>query len=377
MDQPNAENITNASSAPAADATGVTPSAPPQEIVAAENQPDPRANSMSAILANRNRVIEKELNIVLGDGERITDDEPAHAAGTVPEPQASGSLSEPAAATPAPEPAAPSAAGKEKLVVYGKEVELTPDEIRAYAQQGMAATQTWQEAKRLRDEAQIIYGRIQQPQAAAPAPQSQTQPQSPAVDPQVARNFAERLNYGSEEEQVQAVQDLVASVVKSAPQGQAQSFTPEQIVGAAVEQAMSQIQHQQDLNAVASEFSDVFQDNMLSHMAGQYTQVLRQHYAATGVHKSNLELYRESLGQMRSKYLKTADPAAAPSGQQPPSVQAAQQDPMKGKLERKRAAPQPVAAASKIASEAATQKAPNASDVVARMRASRGQQSYK
>lgn len=339
---------------------------------------DPRAEIMNDIYANRNAQLERELGIAADsiestDGANVGDANDKNVVDIATEDP-----------KPAPVAAQPEGPARKKLIVNGQERELSEDDIIKAAQMGLASQQTWQEAAEMKRQALVMMGMAQtntQPAPAAPASQNSGQSKSagvPLIDEDRLKKFDQSLNYGSEEERLNALRDLVGDIVTKANGQPAQGLTQQELVAAATHNALVEFQRQNNLNVVASEFSDVFQDHILSNAAGNLTQQLRQHYATIGQPKADLELMREALGTVRTKYLKPSAPAIVETTQsQNPPVQAASNVlPMKEKLERKRAAPQPPAAASKVASEQSAPQAPTGSQIVNQMRKARHQPAY-
>lgn len=356
---------------------------------------DPRAEIMADIYANRNAQLERELGVA----REISDASDQAADASAPEPESNAPADKPtdAPAAPIPSPAsqpetdpqnvpAATAPQRRKLVINGREHELTQEEIDRAAQMGMASQQTWQEAAAMKKEALALYGLAQQqiqqaPASAQPAQPNSGQPKSgsvPLIDEDRLKRFDHVLNYGSDEERQAALRGFAEDVVNAA-KGQANNgFTQEQVIAIATQNALAEIQRANTLNTVATEFNDVFQDAILSKTAGMLTQDLRQHYAALGQPKADLEIMREALGTIRTKYLKPSAPAPVDTTQNPnPPVQAAVNAlQMNARTERKRAAPQPPAAANKVASEQAASSQPTGSQIVNQMRKWRHQSAY-
>lgn len=369
---------------------------------------NPREAVLNAIYEKRNQVLESELaaHAAMSGAEET----PAAGAqaGDAAQPghqqaQTATGEGDPAAAGPSDGSGAPSAAAadpegaaaqpsaKQTFMVGGHPVELSQEEMIRAAE----------ETLRRNREAQMIYGQpVQQQPAAQPSQQQPVRPvfnpnaAQPAaapvnagdvIDAETAKNFATKLNYGNEAEQAQAVRDLVSTVVSRVQAQPAQpGMDPRQMINIATQNAIATISYQNTLQEIGAEFQDVFADNLLSIAAGNLTGQLRQKYTLLNQPKSEKELMREALTEVRARYLRPNPTPAQETGNTPanpapanPPVQAASPaaatQVVGDRIERKRAAPQPPAAANKIASEAAPAQQQTASDVVNWMRKSRHQ----
>lgn len=291
-----------------------------------------------------------------------------------------------AAATPATEASAPAsgevmtakadepAAGgapepdkKYSIKVNGQTMECTLDELQQFAQLGVAGRQNLEEAARIRREAEAIAAAARQHSQPQPAANPQAQPQLPDIPKAELMDIAKRLNYGSEEEQAQAIHDAIALGART---GQPHGLTQEQLVNAATQNAIAVLSSQQEQVILASEFKDIVSDPVIAHATDLQAVQLAHKYAALGQQKTRIELLREAGQMVRSKYLRPA-----PSAQEQPNnpAQAPSTPPMREKLERKRAAPQPPAAANKVAAEAPSEQKYSPASIVAAMRATRHQ----
>lgn len=312
---------------------------------------DPRKEIMDQIYAKRQQLFAEELG--------VEEEVPAP---QEPEPEAA---EEPVPVTPAP-PEQSVLPEKVKLKVEGKELEVPGETLIQLAQKGLSSDQRYQEAARLRQEAERMMAQNAQPRAEEPSA-----PPAPVevIDEATARELAKRMNYGSEEDQVKAIRDLATMVSKT--QGRQDLPTPEHLIATATQNALTQIRFEQDMTTIGSEYKDIFSDEPLSMAAGIIARNLTNKYKAEGIPKPPLEIWREACNSTRERYLRT-EPAV-----QPQPVQAASNVvPMTDKLERKRAAPQPPAAASKVASESPPQQGVNPSSIVQQMRKQRGQPTY-
>lgn len=352
---------------------------------------DPRKDVMDSIFENRNKQLQKELGIadeiskasIEDDRENDPAPEPAPADQPADKPQdAPPKEGEGESSSQAePEPAKTAQAEKRTIIVNGQTMQVTEEELIRMAQQSAAAQQTWQDAARLRREAEHLYKQNTAPAQAVAAPSAPAAPASTEILSEAkSKEYATRLNYGSEEDQAKALRDLVADVTnatKQAPPTQA-GLSQDQVIQAATTNALAIVEQRRVNQIISEEFKEVFQDNLLSHGAGILAAQLRQKYDMMGQPKPDLDIYREALGTVRDRYLKPSEPAQDnPAPTSHPSVQAAVNAvPMKERLERKRAAPQPPAAANKTASDSPPAKAPTASETVNWMRSKRHQPTY-
>lgn len=344
----------------------------------AEEKVSARDAMMADLYAKRAEQVAQETGLSLqepayenegGDPEQPAEPEPK------PKPEspnpADAPTDTPASDDPAKEPES------HKLVVNGKSIEVKEDLLKL-AQRGLAADEKFRQAAKMREDAQAMLYALQQaqPQSAQPQHSAPEQPQ-PIITDDAAKAIVRGLNYGSEEEQVKAVSDLLSQAAQA--KGQVQpNFTPEQIVQAATQNAIVQLDFRTNLERVAGEYQDIFADNMLSKFAGMQASELRQQYAAEGRQVPEIAIYREACAAVREKFVtpKTPGEIKEPPSDAKPSVQSASVSSMKEKLERKRAAPQPPLAVNRVASEQPKSQFPTGSDIVARMRQARGQAAF-
>lgn len=254
------------------------------------------------------------------------------------------------------------------LNVYGQERELTRDEIIREAQKGMAASQAFQEAARMKEEALAISHAVRQnmqPQQVAP---QNTPQKTESLDKEKMRDIAKRINYGSEEEQTLALSELGANI-EAKVRGQTNVLPPEQLVNIATQNAIAVIKNEQEQEILKKEFSDILSDYPLSMATDVIANQLAQKYQQQGQQKTRMELFREAGNMAREKYLK-------PSVQTAPTVQAAKVDISNDKIERKRAAPKPPVSANKVAVEPPPAYGVGVSSIVNQMRKARGQPIY-
>lgn len=254
------------------------------------------------------------------------------------------------------------------LKVYGKDHKLSKDELIREAQKGMAATQVFNEGYRMKEEALQIANAVKQnlqPQQVAKENPPQ-QPQSFDMEKDVAK----RINYGSEDDQVKALRDYKDAIIKEA-RGQAPAaLPPEQLIGAATQNAIAYIDARTEQETLRKEFADILADKPIASAADVIANELNENYRSQGITKSRLELFREAGTLAREKYLK---PKIEETPVQPNHTAAPTIAVSNDKLERKRAAPKPPAAANKIAVEPPPQYGVGVSSIVNQMRKARGQ----
>lgn len=339
---------------------------------------DPRKDAMAAIIAKRNTVLQGELDhmAALDQGATVEAiEQPENNQGQNPteasQPREK-TVDKPVAKTVEQpnenQPEAIERPHQRVLNIGGREIPVTDDEMNRLAAAGFAANQQVTEALRLRDEAQRI---AQQAMYRQPQQQIQ-QPQQSGIDENRLREVSKKFSFGTEDEQVKALRDLVEVAAQSG-QRTHQGPSPQELVGYATQNAMNQIRYEQSLHQLGQEFPDVFADPYLSEISGRMAKDLNQKYQALGVAKNIVELGREVGAIVRDKYMAKQAAQTAEAKTTNSSVQSANNvTDFSARLERKRAAPQPPAAASKIAHER-TKGAPSGSDIVSQMRKSRGQ----
>ena len=254
------------------------------------------------------------------------------------------------------------------LNVYGQQKELTKDELIREAQKGMAATQIFQEGHRMKDEALQIAQSVKQHLQPAPAAKENPPQSQSIVDDNKAREIAKRINYGSEEDQGNAIKDLGA-IIEARVRGQAPTaLPPEQLIDYATRQAIAAIDLRTEQDTLKTEFKDILEDRYIAAAADAIANDLAVKYRNEGAPKSRIDLFREAGTIARDRYLKAA-PAAPVENSAPPVMVVNNTD----KLERKRAAPKPPVAANKVAVEPPPAYGVGVSSIVNQMRKARGQ----
>lgn len=337
-------------------------STPAPEPIKSENDEIPvfKDEVREGIFAKRRELLEREM---LDQGLEPQGSDPVEPAAHIEAPKVKAT---PVATPVIEEPIVSPEQEKFLLNVYGETKELTKDELIREAQKGMAASQIFHEGHRMRDEALQIANSVKQhlqPQAAKenpPAPPS-------IIDTDNAKEIARRINYGSEEDQINAIKDLGASI-EAKVRGQHQSLPPEQLVNIATQQTLAIIEARKEQDTLKAEFKDVLEDRYIAAAADAIANELAVKYRDQEIPKSRLELFREAGLTVRERYLRNAD-TNPPENPAPPVIVVDNKD----KIERKRAAPKPPAAANKIATEPPPAYGVGVSSIVNQMRKSRGQ----
>lgn len=315
----------------------------------ANNEPNFKDDVRAAIFAKRKEFLEKEMGIVESgviDAKPITEnaveESPRDIMENSPPPEPVDTKLPPAAASPSEEPQIP----PEKFIitVNGQPIEYTLDELKQQAQLGVGANKKFDEAFRMRQEAQNLMFASQQHSQPQAQNINQTQPQLADIPETELRDIAKRLNYGSEEEQVKALKE--AGILFSKATVQPNGLTPEAIVNVATQNALNILTAQQEQEILKNEFKDIVSDPAMAYATDFIANQLAQKYAALGQQIPRLELLREAGNTAKARYLKPASSSQSNSSAPAPIVVD-----MTNKIERKRAAPQPPNSANKVASD--------------------------
>ena len=263
--------------------------------------------------------------------------------------------------------ATPTAGAPQKypVNVNGQMVEFTAEELARFAQQ-----QTLDAAAARQAAQSMMFGAQFQnpPQNSQPNPAVDSQPRpSPVIPTEELRDIAKRLDFGSEEERIEALYQAGKLFAKMAGPG---NVPPQdQIVNTAVQQAVTAVQMQNESTVLANEYKDIVADPPLAYATDLIASQLAHKYAVLGQPKPRLDLLREAGNIARERYLRPAPPQNTP----PPAPNVV---PMTDRIERKRAAPQPPAAASRVATETPQADVVSPAAVIAAMRKARGQPVY-
>lgn len=314
-------------------------------------------DARAAIFARRKEFLEKETGIAESgviSAEPIIENAVEESAKETPSPSNPvATESTPAAASQTPEEtpleqSSQTESQKYKFVADGQTFECTADELVTMAQRGVGAGRKFQEAseKERRAEALALMFSPQnlQPQTAN---NQQTQQQPLEVDENKLKDIAKRLNYGSEEDQINALKEAGTLFASNAGKT-AQQLNPNEIVDIVTRNVSNALSANQEQEILKNEFKDILSDQPLAQATDFIAKQLDQKYAALGEQKSRLEILREAGLTARERYLKPAASVSQPNSSAPATPTVAD---MANKVERKRAAPQPPTSANKVASD--------------------------
>lgn len=334
-------------------------------------EPSARERMMASIIERA----EEQRNRELAYGETMEDDARERAASTEEHTEEAAPEADPAVAAAAatvkgevipPEPA--KEPQRHLITVGGQQFSVTDDEMRQLAEMGAVANIAIRQ-----------HGHEQQPQYQPPAQQTAPQPQpqqrpAQTLDADTAKQLHHKLTYGSEQDGIQALQEMYAAAAQAAAQPQ---IDQQRIAQAATNAALQQIQLQSNLNTLATEFPQVFADKGASQLAALKLHEIRQRDQLLGVQKPDLEAYREACRGVLDDARRLAGVAASQPGQGAASA-AVQAAPFADRDARKRAAPRtPTAASRKAAMSAEVPRAPSGSEIVDQMRKARFQPSMR
>lgn len=359
---------------------------------ATEAPVNPARSAMADIIAKRRAQVAEELlplppdqiAALAGAQPPASDDAPPSDGVQVPAGSAPAQV--PAAGTPGAPPVAgqpgtaPSETKSIKIKVNGRDVLVSQDEYDALAQKGLSAEERYQDAARLRREAETIVRTGQIPGvAAAPAGQASV-PTTPAAVDLDYGEIVDTIQTGTKEEASAALKKLVEA--SRGPTGQADGLTPEELEQRTSTRVLQTIQFRSDLETFGKDFNDVISNAGLTYIAAQYAHQIRQRDAANGINgRPNLEVFTEAGNLTRDWAKNTASAmgfAAAPTpnpGDPPtPPANTPRIVTSEERTERKRGAQNPPAGANiRVPAKPTTPVAVRPSDVVAKMRTARGQ----
>lgn len=340
----------------------------------------PRERQMAEIAARREEAINRELahgvtmenEARLAGGGEVIEPDPEDAPDPEPQPAMAAPPAGPPASHAAPQPAPEPTL--RRVTVGGQQFNVTDAQYEHLASIGAIASLAMQQ------------------QAPQPQPAQPVHAQAPAPEPTTDRaKLAEtwrKMSYGSEEDGIAALQDLIATVRP------AQQVDPQQVAHQATQQTLHHIQTQNNLMTVAREYADIFGPSDRQHtpeesqvfatrgrLAAIELHEIRQRDMMLGNNRSDLEVYREAAQRVRAAIgggAQQPQPATQASATQP-AVQAAPKAAVSvdaERLERKRAAPRTPQAVGRTAGAAQAMGArpPTASETVAWMAKTRGQQ---
>jgi len=193
------------------------------------------------------------------------------------------------------------------------------------------------------------------PQVYQPAPTPR-----PSFDGERAKEIAQRLSFGTTDEQAQALQDYAQAI---------QPAVDVQALRREIKQELrSETLLEQNLAHIGQEFPEIFNDRVLTQVAALQLHELRGN--PYNAQRPDLDLYREACTHVRSRF-NTAS-ASAQSAQTP--TRGDSRSLSADRLERKRNAPSiPGGADHRMTMQEAAPREPTASQIIAQMRTARGQ----
>lgn len=338
---------------------------PAEPIEAAEERPvNPRDAIMKRIAENyEGKTRKHELEVAEGYASD------ARAAAGVEEPEAI--VEPPVEVAPAPEvlvvaPPVETPSGPYRtLKVDGREVPVQDEEqLLSLARQGLSSNARYQVAAEMLNRAQSLAQQVA-PQNPGQQPVQSVTPPAPPFEENKAREIARRLSYGSEDEQIAALRDLGQIVGQpSAPQ-----VAPEQIAHYAKETAKAELRFESNIETIGKEFPSVFNDRGLTLLAADTLGHIRNRNVQMGLARPDIEDWREACQTIQQRYLRPAEAQPEPVSVAKPSAPVMPDD----KLARKRAAPKLPSAVSATANLGTEKQPPTGSQIVAAIRAQRGQ----
>jgi hypothetical protein len=204
--------------------------------------------------------------------------------------------------------------------------------------------------------AQLGMATLSQPQRPPQAPQQAYQPQpvyqQPRLDSERAKAIAQRISFGTTDEQAEALVEY-AQLVQPDKEGLKRELRAEQML-------------EQNLQIIGQEYPEIFNDPVLTQVAALQLHNLRGHPAATQM--SELDQYRAACSHVRSRF----NPAPQQSTATP--ARGESRGLAGDRLERKRSAPSlPRGTDSRMVMQDREPSVPTASEVIAQIRRSRGQ----
>ena len=315
-------------------------------------EPTARERALEAIYASRSEVMRNELHLakdigfpvpVEPEAERIEDAPEAAPVAVEREVRAA-----PVVEAPVAQPAPVAAPTVHEIEIEGQRFAVDDAQLRELARMGALANLA-----------------VARQQYAQPEPVA---PPAPAPVPEInASDIYQRIAYGSKEDGEAAVRDLAAQLSQRQP-----AVDPNQIAMAVEQRVRQQLTMESNLQTIAREYGEIFNDTSLSQFAALKLSEARQEFAARGIQKSDLDMYREACNRVRAVIGKQ-QPQSAVEQTQPVALQAA---PSPDRLERKRAAPRNPTAVSRSAGVAIdAPRPPTNAEIVDRIRRSRGQPS--
>lgn len=244
----------------------------------------------------------------------------------------------------------------------GQQLQVTEQQYDELARMGMIANAALYQYQT----------QAQAPQALQPQPvQQPTQHhQHPLVDPDLVSETVRKIQFGGEQEGTAALSRLVSDVVSRVPQQPA--INQDQIAQQAALYAQQQAKYARDAEIIRQEYGDtIFSDQQRTMLARINVDAIKHANAAAGIYRDDLDVFREAGNRVLD-----ALNLPRPNSQDQTAAQAAQRaapPPRQGIVERKRAAPKQTTQIDRRSAPPTTPRAPTASEIIDRMRQSRGQ----
>jgi hypothetical protein len=261
----------------------------------------------------------------------------------------------PAKATAPVENVTPAAAPMRAVTIDGQQWAVTEEQYAQLANLGMVTR----------------HALLNQPQAqpayVAPVPY-------PVVDRHRVEDTVEKMQYGDKATATEALHSLIADVVRSVPS--APQIDQDAIVRAAVHRAQEESKLAADRAVIQQEYSEVFADPQRTLLAKLNVDAIRQRNAREGRYQDDLDIYREAGNAVLDAL---GRPRPGSQTDQSSAIQAASVNvqPRQDVIERKRAAPRTTQVIDRRAVAPETPRPPTGSEIVERMRQSRGQASMR
>lgn len=359
-----------------------------------EDAPRPlskRELDMAAIAERRKEAIERELSFgvtmedearAAGGGEPLDRDEPQR--------PIEDTSDIPSHAAPSPSPTAPTPTSttdqtyeprRHTINVGGQVFHVTDAELQHLASVGAVATVAMQQQQHAQPQPPTPPRHVE----VAPTPASHETMEPARVDRTKLAETWRKMSFGTEEDGVAALQELISTV--AAPRAP----DPSQIAQQVHHQLRQEQQLEQTLVRVGRDYQDVFgpmdrtwtpEEASVFTMRGQAAALaldsIRRRDAMMGVQRADEAAYREAADMVRRSLLPGQQPQEAARQQSPAQAAPPSVAPQGERIERKRAAPrQPSAVGRTAGSGGETQqsRAPTPSEVVAWMAQRRNQQS--
>lgn len=337
-------------------ATGQLPHEP--EVEDGDRPLSPREQMMADIVAKRNRTLEAEMAQNEINTQEARDaglahpdemDEPE----ADPEPAPHQRAAQPQAQTPEQQQLAIQQPQLFTVPINGQNYQVTQEQLIQLAQTGMIANETIDQFRRQQNAPPPVY-----------TPPVERQPE---FDETRIRESVKRLQYGTEDDAVAGMRDLISHAVQNAPRGP--QINPDAIINRAVNEAMAKQQLARDADVIRQEFPEIFANPIRADAAARQVASLRQELQMMGRQASDLEVYREAGNRVRQAFGTVTAPE--PDPQRVGGIVVRSRDNVAA---RKREAPRQTSnMIDRRAAPPAQERQPSSGDVIEKMRLARGQ----